>query len=365
MLTSLLPPTSGTAIVAGRSVTDDPAGVRKRIGYVGQGNGAGHYYRVIDELLMLGRFYGMGKQDSRQRAKELLDGLDLRDLAKRTVMTLSGGQRRRLDIAMGLMHRPRLMFLDEPSTGMDPQNRANLWEHILRMRAGHGTTIVLTTHYLEEADTMAERIVVIDNGLVIADDTAANLKATLAGDRITVTVATAEVEKAKHLLAGNGTEVAVDGTSISAGRSWAHVRHHDDRLEPADRDEHRSYERVLATPLTRSSLMAGRALKESAPPAVQAVILILVSIPFGFDLYPMHVLAGLVLLGVFGIGVGALSYALALMTRKNEWMFWIVQQSLLFPLLILSGIMLPLDQAVLTCAAGLFVGIRTIHRDTA
>ena len=173
MLTSLLPPTAGTAIVAGRSVTEDPAGVRKRIGYVGQGNGAGHYYRVIDELLMQGRFYGMGKQESKQRAEELLKGLDLRDLAKRAVMTLSGGQRRRLDIAMGLMHRPRLMFLDEPSTGMDPQNRANLWEHILRMRADHGTTIVLTTHYLEEADTMAERIVVIDNGLVIADDTAA------------------------------------------------------------------------------------------------------------------------------------------------------------------------------------------------
>jgi ABC-2 type transport system ATP-binding protein len=171
---------------------------------------------VIDELLMQGRFRGMGKHESKQRAEELLDGLDLRDLAKRTVMTLSGGQRRRLDIAMGLMHRPRLMFLDEPSTGMDPQNRANLWEHILRMRAEHDTTIVLTTHYLEEADAMAERIVVIDNGLVIADDTGANLKATLAGDRITLTVAPADVEKTRRLLADNGTEVAADGRSISA-----------------------------------------------------------------------------------------------------------------------------------------------------
>ena len=216
MLTSLLPPTAGTAMVAGRSVTEDPAGVRKRIGYVGQGNGAGHYYRVIDELLMQGRFYGMGRHESKQRAEELLDGLDLRDLAKRTVMTLSGGQRRRLDIAMGLMHQPRLMFLDEPSTGMDPQNRANLWEHILRMRAEHDTTIVLTTHYLEEADAMAERIVVIDNGLVIADDTGTNLKARLAGDRITLTVAPADVEKTRRLLADNGTEVAADGTSISA-----------------------------------------------------------------------------------------------------------------------------------------------------
>jgi ABC-2 type transport system permease protein len=166
-----------------------------------------------------------------------------------------------------------------------------------------------------------------------------------------------------------------------------------------------SYERVLATPLTRSSLLTGRALKEFAPLVVQAVILTLVTVPFGFDLHPLHVLAGLVVLGAFGIGVGALSYALALLTRKNEWMFWIVQQSLLFPLLILSGIMLPLEQApgwmkiashfnpltyvvdaertlfggsfldrdvlygaiaaVLTCVAGIWVGIRTIHRNTA
>ena len=216
MLTSLLPPTSGTATVAGVSVTDDPAGVRKRIGYVGQGNGAGHYYRVIDELEMQGRFYGLSRADSTSRAQQVLDDLDLRELAKRTVMSLSGGQRRRLDIAMGLMHRPRLMFLDEPSTGMDPQNRANLWEHILRMRAEHGTTIVLTTHYLEEADSMAERIVVIDNGLVIADDTGANLKARLAGDRITLTVAGPDVAKTDQLLRDHGTEVERSGTSISA-----------------------------------------------------------------------------------------------------------------------------------------------------
>jgi ABC-2 type transport system permease protein len=163
-----------------------------------------------------------------------------------------------------------------------------------------------------------------------------------------------------------------------------------------------SYERVLATPLSRSSLLAGRALKEFAPLVVQAILLVLVTIPFGFDLHPVHVLAGLVILGVFGIGVGALSYALALLTRKTEWVFWMVQQSLLFPLLILSGIMLPLEQApgwmktasafnpltyvveaertlfagafadrdvlygvlaaVLTGAAGLAIGIRTIHR---
>jgi ABC-2 type transport system ATP-binding protein len=153
---------------------------------------------------MQGRFYGMSKAESRQRAGELLETLDLRDLAKRAVMTLSGGQRRRLDIAMGLMHQPRLLFLDEPSTGMDPQNRANLWEHIVRMREQHRTTIVLTTHYLEEADSMAERVVVIDHGQIIADDTPANLKAKLAGDRVTFTVPAADAEKAERLLADHG-----------------------------------------------------------------------------------------------------------------------------------------------------------------
>jgi ABC-2 type transport system ATP-binding protein len=220
MLTSLLPPTSGTATVAGANVTEDPAGVRKRIGYIGQGNGAGHYYRVRDELVMQGRFYGMTKVESRRRAGELLESLDLRDLAKRSVLSLSGGQRRRLDIAMGLMHQPRLMFLDEPSTGMDPQNRANLWEHILRMRAEHGTTIVLTTHYLEEADAMAERVVVIDNGLIIADDTAANLKAKLAGDRIAFTVPASDAEKAERLLAERG-DLQDTGSGLTDDRRHA------------------------------------------------------------------------------------------------------------------------------------------------
>ena len=118
-----------------------------------------------------------------------METLDLTALGKRAVSTLSGGQRRRLDVALGLMHRPALLFLDEPSTGMDPQNRANLWEHIDRLRERQQTTIVLTTHYLEEADTQAERVLVIDHGQIIADDTAANLKARLAGDRIAVTVA--------------------------------------------------------------------------------------------------------------------------------------------------------------------------------
>ena len=216
MLTTLLPPTSGQAWVAGASITAEPAQVRARIGYIGQGDGAGHGFRVLDELVMQGRFYGMNRSDALSRAGELVSSMDLGGLEKRRVSTLSGGQRRRLDIALGLMNRPSLIFLDEPSTGMDPQNRANLWEHINRLRERQETTIVLTTHYLEEADSQAERVVVIDHGVIIADDTAEHLKATLAGDRVRVTVDGADQPAVGAVLAGLGRDV-----TVATGRAGA------------------------------------------------------------------------------------------------------------------------------------------------
>ncbi|GII85060.1 hypothetical protein Ssi03_30500 [Sphaerisporangium siamense] len=193
MLTSLLRPTSGTAVVAGHDVVSDPAGVRGRIGYVGQKSGAGDNFRVRDELVTQGRCYGVTWAEARRRADEIMDALELTPLAERGPGTLSGGQRRRLDIALGLVHRPDLLFLDEPTTGLDPQSRADVWRHILRLRERHGTTLFLTTHYLEEADTMAERVVIIDHGRIIADGTAAELKTALAGDHITVTLHTEEI----------------------------------------------------------------------------------------------------------------------------------------------------------------------------
>ncbi len=192
MLTTLIPPTSGSARVAGHDILRDPAGVRARIGYVGQLTSGSFAQRVRDELLSQGWFYGMPRADAMRRADELIETLDLAPFATRAVQQLSGGQKRRLDIALGLMHAPPLLFLDEPSTGLDPQSRANLWEHILRLRAEHGTTVFLTTHYLEEADRFAERVMVMDRGRVIADDTAARLKATLAGDSIRLGFATPE-----------------------------------------------------------------------------------------------------------------------------------------------------------------------------
>ncbi|WP_421740853.1 ATP-binding cassette domain-containing protein [Cellulomonas sp.] len=219
MLTTLIRPTSGTATVAGVDVVAEPSTVRRNIGYVGQGNGAGHQQRAADELTMQGQVYGLDRAAARRRTGELLEALDLTTLARRKVGDLSGGQRRRLDVALGLVHAPRLLFLDEPTTGLDPHNRANLWEHITRLRAQHDMTIVLTTHYLDEADTMAERVVVVDHGQVIADDTADGLKRTLAGDRVVLTVAVDGTAGRVATIVGalpGARDVTVEGARIKA-----------------------------------------------------------------------------------------------------------------------------------------------------
>ncbi|WP_129665040.1 ATP-binding cassette domain-containing protein [Phytoactinopolyspora endophytica] len=216
MLTTLIPPTSGTAEVAGHDVVREQSEVRSRIGYIGQGNGAGHTQRGRDELISQGRCYGLSRKEARSRASELIAALDLEAVADRTVSTLSGGQRRRLDIAMGLIHAPDLLFLDEPSTGLDPQNRANLQEQIAKLRAEYATTIVLTTHYLDEADSMAERVIVVDHGRVIADDTPSRLKEVHAGDGITLTFdheddARRAADRSRRVI---GAEVSQFGTTV-------------------------------------------------------------------------------------------------------------------------------------------------------
>ena len=185
MLTTLIPPTSGSASVAGHDVVTGQRDVRRAIGFVGQGNGAGQRQLGRDELISQGRAHGLSRADAHRRAEELVADLDLAAVADRKVSSLSGGQRRRLDIAMGLVHLPRVLFLDEPSTGLDPQNRANLQHLIQRLHAETGSTVVLTTHYLEEADALAGRVIVVDHGRVIADDSAARLKSGL-GDLVRV-----------------------------------------------------------------------------------------------------------------------------------------------------------------------------------
>ncbi|MGW0518721.1 ATP-binding cassette domain-containing protein [Crossiella sp. NPDC003009] len=186
MLTTLLPATSGEAKVAGFDVRANPDGVRRRIGYIGQKHGASEGQQVRDELVAQGRIYGLNRAEAGVRANQLLEQLELTEQAKRYVATLSGGQKRRLDVALGLIHRPDLLFLDEPSTGLDPHSRANLWNHITGLREQYGTTIFLTTHYLDEADTAAERVIVIDHGRIIAEGTPDQLKAKVSGDLVTV-----------------------------------------------------------------------------------------------------------------------------------------------------------------------------------
>lgn len=218
MLTTLLPPTAGRVHIAGHDAAREPARVRETIGYVGQKNASGLEHHIRDELIIQGRCYGLTARDARRRADEALEVLGIGELASRNPGTLSGGQRRRVDIALGLVHRPRVLFLDEPSTGLDPHSRAGLWEQIQLLRREHGITILLTTHYLDEADRMAERIVIVDRGRVIANGTANALKADLAGDWMHVTLEAAEVPRAAATLADQMTSVSkitIDGQTVS------------------------------------------------------------------------------------------------------------------------------------------------------
>lgn len=181
MLTTLLAPTGGAATVAGFDLVREPARVRRAIGYVAQSGGVDPQLSVREELITQARLHRLTKTEAALRAEELAHDLDLSDLLDRACATLSGGQRRRLDIAMGLTHRPEVLFLDEPTTGLDPGGRAGLWDLVRRIRDAHGTTVVLTTHYLDEADELSDRLVVVDRGVVAAEGTPAALKSEYGG----------------------------------------------------------------------------------------------------------------------------------------------------------------------------------------
>jgi ABC-2 type transport system ATP-binding protein len=208
VLATLLTPDSGSATIDGVDVLRDPASVRTRIGLAGQ-------FAAVDEVLtgrenleMVGRLYGLSKADARSGATEALERLSLADAANRQVKTYSGGMRRRLDLGASLLGRPRLLILDEPTTGLDPRTRIELWEFIRDLVRG-GTTLLLTTQYLEEADELADRIVVIDRGRVIAEGTSDELKQQLGGDVLDLKIHnSADVERAAALLVGLGSEKA-------------------------------------------------------------------------------------------------------------------------------------------------------------
>jgi len=218
MLTTLLTPTAGTATVAGFDLASQPVEVRRSIGYVSQSGSTSSAAIAGLEVVDHGMLYGISRQQATARGRELFDQLDLEGLWDRPTKTLSGGQRRRLDIAMGLVHDPRLVFLDEPTTGLDPQARANLWTHISDLRTKRGSTVFLTTHYLDEADALCDRIMVIDHGTIVASDTPDALKRQVSGDLVALTVASAaDATTAATTLDGVAEgEVTTDGLIVSA-----------------------------------------------------------------------------------------------------------------------------------------------------
>jgi ABC-2 type transport system ATP-binding protein len=185
MLTTLVDPTGGEATVCGYDLRRQPARVRRQIGYVSQKGGAEPMETGRENLELQGGVYGMSKTAAKRRAAELIARLEMESFADRYVRTLSGGQRRRLDVALGIMHRPQLLFLDEPTTGLDPQSRARIWDEIRSLHAD-GMTLFLTTHYMDEADDLCDRLAIIDNGRIVSEDSPTNLKRRIAGDIISL-----------------------------------------------------------------------------------------------------------------------------------------------------------------------------------
>jgi ABC-2 type transport system ATP-binding protein len=226
VLTTLLTPDAGSAVVAGVDVLARPAEVRRRIGLSGQYAAVDEYLSGKENLEMVGNLYHLGRRTSRSRAVELLEQFNLSDAADRPVKTYSGGMRRRLDLAGALVADPQVLFLDEPTTGLDPRSRNDLWE-VIRELVGRGTTLLLTTQYMEEAEQLAHNIVVIDRGAIIAEGTADQLKLQVGGERLEIVVDDpARVAEARDLITrvGSGepsTDEHVRRVSVPVGTGTA------------------------------------------------------------------------------------------------------------------------------------------------
>jgi ABC-2 type transport system ATP-binding protein len=219
ILSTLSRADSGTAEVAGLDVARQPDQVRRRIGLVSQKPSSDPMATGRENLVLAGRLHGMSRRDAHRRAAELLERFRLTDAADRLARTYSGGMARKLDVAIGLMHRPEVLFLDEPTTGLDPEARAEMWAEIERLAVDHQTTVLLTTHYLEEADRLADRLAIVDHGRVVVEGSPEELKSALRGDRVRVELAEQDdTGRARSLvggIAGVG-EPVVEGRSLTA-----------------------------------------------------------------------------------------------------------------------------------------------------
>jgi ABC-2 type transport system ATP-binding protein len=216
VLTTLIKPDSGRAVINGVDVLDDPQSIRRMIGASGQYAAVDENLTGLENLMMVGRLYHLGSRVARQRASELIELFDLTEAQNRPVKGYSGGMRRRIDLAGALVIKPPVLFLDEPTTGLDPRSRLGLWDVIEKL-VSDGTTVLLTTQYLEEADRLADSISVIDNGTVIAKGTADELKSSVGGQRVALTVVDeADGDAVRTLLASHGTGEPV----VTGGRTW-------------------------------------------------------------------------------------------------------------------------------------------------
>jgi len=217
ILTTLSTPDAGRALVCGIDVVRQPFNVRRLIGYVAQMSGVDPDASGLENLMLQGQLYGMPGNDLKRRVAELLDSFNLTEAGGRLVKTYSGGMKRKLDVAMGIVHRPRVLFLDEPTTGLDPEARAEMWQEIERL-AHEGMTILLTTHYLDEADHLAQRVAIIDRGQVVVEGTPEQLKHELHGDTIQIELEHEPHRDLREILTVRSEvrEVAVDGRMVRA-----------------------------------------------------------------------------------------------------------------------------------------------------
>lgn len=267
MLTTLIPPTSGKAQVAGYDLMKQSGEIRKHIGYVSQAGGTDQTATGRENLVLQAQLYGMSKRDAEARTKELLVALELETFADRIANTYSGGQRRRLDLALGMVNNPQLLFLDEPTTGLDPQSRAHLWDEVRKLR-DNGTTVFLTTHYLEEADALADRLAIMDHGQIVTEGTPDTLKQQIAGDVVKLGLDTqnGHSKQAQDLLR---QQAFVREVHPGDGQIQLYVEHGDESLPAILRLLDNNGLRVQTVALSRPTLddvflrQTGRSLRDS------------------------------------------------------------------------------------------------------
>ena len=259
ILTTLSRPDSGQARVCGIDVVQHPQQVRRLVGYVSQQSAVDPDATGRENLTLQGRLYGLKSNELKLRIDDLLAGFDLNDAANRLVKTYSGGMKRKLDVAMGLVNQPRVLFLDEPTTGLDPEARADMWREIRRLAVQQGITILLTTHYLEEADQLAGRVAIIDRGNIVVEGTPEQLKQELHGDTIQIELEFEPSNDVVTLFMGLATRfarsastVVRSGLVLAAARPFYPSSFHTRR----SRDEHRVHHR--GAPVTRRRLSALR-----------------------------------------------------------------------------------------------------------